>query len=239
MSALNGSTANGTWSLYVLDDNAGDAGSIGGWSLALTVANTVNPSAALSLSMTGSKSSAFTGNLIDYVVTVVNAGPAAANNVVIADTLPANVALVSSSISSGTTDVSGNVLNLRLPSLPSGATAAGFIRVQALSAGSATNIATVSGDIADLYPADNTASFVSTVAQAGDAKLVGSYVTGNGFSLVLTGQTGEPYIVQFSTNLTSWVSISTNTPVNGTFTIIDSAATGAPNRYYRAYRAPH
>jgi uncharacterized repeat protein (TIGR01451 family) len=239
MSALNGSTANGTWSLYILDDNGGDAGSIGGWSLTLTVANTVNPSAALSLSMTGSQSSVFTGNVIDYVVTVVNAGPAAANNLVIADTLPPGVALVSSSISSRTSEISGNVLNLRVPSLASGATAAGFIRVQAVGAGPATNTATVSADVADLYPTDNTASFVATITQAASAQLAGSYVNGNGFNLVLNGQTGEPYIVQFSTNLTTWSSISTNTPVNGTFTITDSAATGSKTRYYRAFRAPH
>jgi uncharacterized repeat protein (TIGR01451 family) len=180
-----------------------------------------------------------TGNLIDYVVTVVNAGPATANNLVISDTLPAGVALVSSSISSGTTDVSGNVLNLRVPSLAAGATAAGFIRVQAVAAGTATNSATVSADVADLYPTDNTASFVTTVIQAASAQLAGSYVNGNGFNLVLTGQTGEPYIVQFSTNLTSWVSINTNTPVNGTFTITDGGATSSKTRYYRAFRAPH
>ena len=64
-----------TWSLYVLDDAAGNAGSIGGWSLTLTVANTVNPAAALSLGMTGSAATLFTGNLIDYVITIANAGP--------------------------------------------------------------------------------------------------------------------------------------------------------------------
>jgi uncharacterized repeat protein (TIGR01451 family) len=238
MNVLNGSAANGTWSLYVLDDNNGDAGSIGGWSLTLTVANTVNPAAALSLSMTGSTSNVLTGNLIDYVVTVANSGPSTATNIVIANTLPVGVNLISGSISTGTTDITGSVLNLRLPSLASGSSASAFIRVQALSAGTATNSATVSADIADLYPADNSASFISTITQTADAKLDGTYLGSNTFKLVLTGQNGEPYIVQYSEDLTNWVSISTNTPVNGTATINDNAAVSTP-RYYRAFRAPH
>ena len=42
LSAFNGSDANGTWSLYVVDDTAGDGGSVsGGWSLAITTEATV------------------------------------------------------------------------------------------------------------------------------------------------------------------------------------------------------
>lgn len=239
MSALNGSSANGTWSLYVLDDNAGDAGSIGGWSLDLTVANTVSPAAALSLTMTGTPASLLNGNFVDYIATVANSGPSDASNVVIADTLPASVSLISASIASGTTDLTGNVLNCRLPSLAAGTSASAFIRVQANSSGSITNMATVSADTADLYSVDNIATVVSTVSQAADAHLAGAYLNGTGYRLVLTGQTGEPYIVQFSTDLTSWTSISTNMPVSGTFTITDNAATGSKTRYYRAFRAPH
>ncbi len=76
--------------------------------------------------MAGTPASLLTGNLVDYVVTVDNAGPAAATNVVISDTLPAGVSLVSASIASGTTDVSGNLLNCRLPSLASGSSPVGI-----------------------------------------------------------------------------------------------------------------
>jgi hypothetical protein len=111
--------------------------------------------------------------------------------------------------------------------------------VQPNAGGSITNTAVVTADTSDLYSIDNVATVVSTVTQALDAHLAGAYLNGTGYRLVLSGQTGEPYTVQFSTNLTSWVSISTNTPVNGTFTITDGAATGAKARYYRAFRAPH
>jgi len=40
MSVFNGVTANGTWSLYVMDDGAGDTGSLtGGWSLTITTSS--------------------------------------------------------------------------------------------------------------------------------------------------------------------------------------------------------
>jgi uncharacterized repeat protein (TIGR01451 family) len=239
LSALNGSPANGTWSLYVLDDNAGDSGSIGDWSLTLTTANTVNPAASLSLTMSSTPPVALTGNFIDYVINIVNAGPSAANNVVIADTLPVGVSLVSASIASGTTDISGNLLNCRLPSLASGASATAFIRVQPVAAGPLTNSATVSADTSDLYSANNSATVVNSATLAADAHMAGAYIDGTGYRIVLTGESGEPYTVQFSTNLTSWVSIGIYTPVNGTFTITDGAAKSAKARYYRAFRAPH
>jgi len=43
-SAFNSTNPNGTWSLYVVDDNGADGGSIaGGWSLTITTMNTTTP----------------------------------------------------------------------------------------------------------------------------------------------------------------------------------------------------
>jgi subtilisin-like proprotein convertase family protein len=58
LSVFNGQSANGTWSLYVFDDGAGDQGSFaGGWSIAITAANgaerLVVPSSPLEITSLG------------------------------------------------------------------------------------------------------------------------------------------------------------------------------------------
>ena len=50
LATLNGTGANGTWSLYVFDDGVGDLGSIaGGWSLTITTAPATGARAALGI----------------------------------------------------------------------------------------------------------------------------------------------------------------------------------------------
>ena len=59
MSVFNGLNPNGAWSLYVLDDEAGDSGSIaGGWSLKFTYPTTSLPIVALTAPSSGATFSA-------------------------------------------------------------------------------------------------------------------------------------------------------------------------------------
>jgi len=56
----------------------------------------------------------------------------------------------------------------------------------------------------------------------------------NNLILTLVGQTGQSYILQVSTNLTTWTSVFTNAAVSpGQFTFTNSV-TNAPARFYRA-----
>ena len=52
------------------------------------------------------------------------------------------------------------------------------------------------------------------------------------FRLIISGVSGYQYVVQTSTNLTSWVSVQTNT---SPFTFVDTNATQLPQCFYRAY----
>jgi len=53
--------------------------------------------------------------------------------------------------------------------------------------------------------------------------------------ITFAGIPGYNYIVQASTNITSWIPVSTNTAgTNGLFIYIDSSAMNYPSRYYRS-----
>ncbi len=60
-------------------------------------------------------------------------------------------------------------------------------------------------------------------------------IAGGGFSFLLAGSPMTTYIIQVSTNLTTWNSISTNSvPANGVLNVTDSQAASFSRRYYRA-----
>jgi hypothetical protein len=62
---------------------------------------------------------------------------------------------------------------------------------------------------------------------------------GGGFSFTLAGTPMTPYIIQFSTNLNSWLNLMTNTlPASGLSSITDSQAAAFSRRYYRATTIP-
>jgi beta-galactosidase len=60
---------------------------------------------------------------------------------------------------------------------------------------------------------------------------------GGQFSLSFQGQNGQNYVVETSTNLTSWTSVWTNMPTNGVLQFMDTNATGQ-DRFYRVKAGP-
>jgi hypothetical protein len=65
-------------------------------------------------------------------------------------------------------------------------------------------------------------------------QISGESVSGGKSSFTLTGTAGTAYVVQGSTNLINWVSLSTNTiPAGGTM-LITNAISALPTRFYRA-----
>jgi uncharacterized repeat protein (TIGR01451 family) len=90
-----------------------------------------------------------TGGSILYTLTVSNAGPAVATNVVLTDTLPEGTTFVSASTALGTCRHANGTLQCSLGTLASGGTVAVHLRVQPRTAGTHVNRASVATTIAD------------------------------------------------------------------------------------------
>jgi mono/diheme cytochrome c family protein len=63
------------------------------------------------------------------------------------------------------------------------------------------------------------------------------FVNGN-FEMLLSGPVGSNYVLQASSNLLQWSSISTNTATNSNFTLTDTNTPSATDRFYRVLQEP-
>ena len=133
-----------------LDPNAGNN---------TTSADTVVACPAdLSIAKTAAPDPVTAGNELAYTLTVTNNGPAGATGVIVTDTLPAGVTLVSATPSQGTC---GGAVTCALGNLASGSSVTITIIATvdpALAGGVITNTASVTGTETDPDPANNTAS---------------------------------------------------------------------------------
>ena len=77
MAAFIGEDPNGTWTLTISDDLAGDGGSLDGWSLDIETFSCA--SADLSITKTDGVATVTPGGTTTYTITASNAGPTAAN----------------------------------------------------------------------------------------------------------------------------------------------------------------
>ena len=130
-----------------------------------TAITTVEPAADLGITKTASADASIVGGTLTYTVTVTNYGPSAASTVVVTDTLPAIVTVLSidSSQGSGCTPLGSNEYLCQLGTLPAGDTATVTITVRPDEPGCICNSATVSSGIADPNPGNNNASLCTYV----------------------------------------------------------------------------
>lgn len=234
LSAFNWSNPNGAWSLYVYDDTAADSGIIAsGWSLSLSNLVTVGPVMDLAVSM-AVPAALNVGDALTNTITIANPGPDSATGVMLTNTLPVGVTFVSASLSQGNlTGTGGGHVTCSLGSLAAGGSATVIIVTVPSVTGSLINAVNVVGSEEDLNPANNSAQAKTSVSSP--ATLSGFFSDGQ-FHLTVTGQPNVVYVVQASTNLTSWVSLSTNTSPTGTFTFIDTTTPAPQQRFYRTLR---
>jgi uncharacterized repeat protein (TIGR01451 family) len=127
------------------------------------------------------------GTNLSYTLTVKNAGPAVAPNVIVTDVLPAQVTYSSSFTTVGTCSYSAatTTVSCNLGSLSVGSTAVITINVNAAVFSSvtlSTNTATVSSSVSDPNSANNTSSFTSTIqsSTAVDVSAFNAYALADG-----------------------------------------------------------
>lgn len=123
-----------------------------------------NASAKADLSITGSGTppSVTQGDNITYTLNIQNAGPQAATNVLVTDTLPVGTSLVSSSV---ICSQNGSRLTCALGTILSAASTSLSVTVKSSNTtpGSISNSASVTSDVADLNTANNSASQTTVV----------------------------------------------------------------------------
>ena len=103
------------------------------------------------------------GHPLMYTMTVSNAGPNDANNVVVANTQLAAAVYQSATTSQGTFSVIGSQVNFIVGTLPAGGSALLQFTVVPGSVGTLSGSAVVSASTGDPVPANNTANFSTSV----------------------------------------------------------------------------
>ena len=132
----------------------------------------VNSAADLSVTKSGSPSPALPGQPLLYTVTVSNAGPNAAEDVRLTDTLPAALTNPAYSTDGGTSWQSW-IGSLSLGTLAAGDTTTILLRgtVAATASGTLSNTAEVSSDTPDPYPDNNRDTEITPVGQSADVSV--------------------------------------------------------------------
>lgn len=138
--------------------NEVDANTLNNTATHLATVNAVVITADLSVTISGSTTAKPRTN-IAYTMTVKNNGPAEANTVTLANTLPANLSFVSSSTSQGS--CSGT--SCSLGTMASGATATVTVTVRPLVRGTYTSSSSLSFGGTDNNTANNTATITTVV----------------------------------------------------------------------------
>lgn len=119
--------------------------------------------ANLAIAKVASVSEIAQGGTITYTVTVTNGGTAAATQVIVTDTLPAELAFVSAVASQGTCQEAAGVVSCSLGTLADQAVATVTVVATAVQTGTPVNTATVASDVTDPNTSNNSAAAAVTV----------------------------------------------------------------------------
>jgi len=197
--------------------------------------------AALSITVIATPSVVNAGSNLTYTIQITNAGPDAANNVIVSNFCPSGVSFVSADTSQGTIWNNNSLLFFDLGPVFSGGQATLIIVATAISPGAVTNTATVSTTTSEFNLGDNQASASVSVLGTNSAPSFQSISqTGGTLTLNLKVTSGQKYQLQYKTNLTqvdwnNWGTLFTATNPSTTFSDVIGLD---PQRFYRVVLVP-
>jgi uncharacterized repeat protein (TIGR01451 family) len=208
MAAFIGEDPNGTWTLTISDDLAGDGGSLNDWSLDIKTFSCA--SSDLSITKTDGVTTVAPGGTTTYTITASNAGPTAANPATVTDTFPAactSVTYTSTAAGGATGNTatgSGNINDAAL-NLPAGSSVV-YTATCTLSPGASgtlVNTATVASASPDPNSANNSATDTDTFSAASA-------------DLSLTKTLTTPAPIHVGDNVVFALTVTNNGPANAT-----------------------
>lgn len=230
LAIFNGINPNGPWSLFVVDDTAGEIGSIGGWYLSIQTSDPVSSAANLVLAAAGPTSTVAFGASVNSVITVTNAGNTEAGGVVVMNEIPVGMNFVGASASSGSWKKVGHTFTWNLGTLAKRSSATLSLTGQPTSIGTLVNTYTVGGNQADLNTSDNTATVVTTVVPGP----VGLSIVRVNNTLELSWPANTGLILQSADRLSpaNWANVGGAPQVMNNQNLV-TVSVGGTNKYFR------
>lgn len=207
LSVFNGSSPNGTWSLYIMDDRGSDSGVVSnGWQLTLT---TIDPATVVDVAagMEAAPASLRAGERLTYSISVTNLGPWTATGLKLTDVLPAEFTRAVITPSQGACTNDNGVVTCNLGSLTADAVATVQISGVPVLAGTLTNTMIVQANEPDLQLANNTATALTAVEAGLTADLALS-------------MSGSPNPVLMGQNLTYTMTVHNYGPMDATGVVL-------------------
>jgi uncharacterized repeat protein (TIGR01451 family) len=241
LTVFKGLEANGTWSLYLVDDGNGDDGSLAqGWSLSIAATNLTccTSSSEIALGGAATASAITLSNTVTFAFGVTNLGPSAALEVTLSDDLPAGFSVLSVDSSQGGYEVAGNLITAHLGALAAGNTATVNILARGILPGNWTNQPAVSLSSNDPLPGNNSLSL--PVAVIAEPELQPLLVAGGQVSLTWGTTPGLVYRVQYKDALDQpdWTTLGPDLPATGATLNATDPAPGPLARFYRIMIVP-
>jgi uncharacterized repeat protein (TIGR01451 family) len=195
-----------------------------------------NDSANLTVTQMAAPLSFAAGQAGTYTLTVSNAGPDLAADVVVNDALPAGVSFVSAS--AGALLTNGNIV-YNAGNLAAGTSASVLVTVTPHSAGTLTNAVQLASLTSFPNPSGGASILLTTVTSGGvtapTLSAANATVTANGFSISLPSVTGGTYVLQYKNSLAdpNWANVpgATATGTGGVIVLQDDSV--GNGRFYR------